>query len=174
MRRCAFIFEQKNKYYLLYSDYFGHKGDGYLLCYRSIGSDGLNSRRVTSIDCFCSIEAARNTSIVCWGAGLGSLESLNLIRHLVRETKKKEARNQRPITPSSNDDEEISPTQNVRLRYILHGLSGELEIDVMRMKNIRYDDLVSNLAHDHPMQYKTPRISYSVTTRVTEPMKMTT
>ena len=49
---------------------------------------------------FCSIKAARNVYIVHWGAGLGSLESLNLIQCLVPETKKKEARNQRPITPT--------------------------------------------------------------------------
>jgi len=83
-------------------------------------------------------------------------------------------RTQRPITPLSNDDEEIAPiqntdrTQNLRLQYILHGLSGELEIDVMRTKNIRYDDLVSNLARDQQskdideqrksMQYETHRI----------------
>ena len=28
----AFIFEQKSEYYLSYSNYFGHEGDGYLLC----------------------------------------------------------------------------------------------------------------------------------------------
>ena len=33
---CAFIFEQRSEYYLSYSNYFGHKGDGYLLSMFSI------------------------------------------------------------------------------------------------------------------------------------------
>ena len=32
----TFIFEQKSEYYLSYSDYFGHDGDGYVLCHRYI------------------------------------------------------------------------------------------------------------------------------------------
>ena len=88
----VFVFEQKSEYYLSYSDYFGYEGYGYLLCHRSIGVDGQNTRRVTSIGYVCSTEATRNVSIVRWGAGLGWLESLNIVQCLVRETKKQEAR----------------------------------------------------------------------------------
>ena len=92
------------------------------------------------IGCFGSVGEARAASIVSWNAGLVQLEKYHIIQCLVNETKKKESRNKsRADTPPSNmidetvetsPSENMYPAQNVKLRYILDGLAGELEIDV--------------------------------------------
>ena len=111
-------------------------------------------------------------------AGLDQLEKYHLTQCLVNETKKKESRKSRADTPPSNMIEETvetsppentCPAQNVKLRYILDGLAGELEIDVRRTKQISVDILVSNLKQDEQdkntetkrkrMQYERRRIN---------------
>jgi hypothetical protein len=93
--------------------------------------------------------------------------------------RKKEPRNKRRThTPPSikvKEAEEVSPSkntypaQNVKLQYIIYGLLGELEINVMRTQQILVDSLNYNLKQDQQdedtktkrkiMQYKRRRIN---------------
>ena len=174
----AFSFEQQNEYSLPYGNYFGYAGDNHVLYHRMSGQEAWRARRIIAIGCFSSISEAHDASTVRWNAGLDQLEKYHLTQCLVNKTKKKESRKSRADTPPSNMIEEtvetspsenICPAQNVKLRYILDGLAGELEIDVRHTKQISVDILVSNLKQDEQdkntetkrkrMQYERRRIN---------------
>ena len=85
----------------------------------------------------------------------------SLIECLEKETKKKESR-KRPITPPAEDIQPDTQRQRqanaisslaqntLKMRYILHGGAGVLDIDISREDQISYTELTPNLHHnDH-------------------------
>ena len=108
---------------------------------------------------FSSLKIACNASIACWDVGLGEFKNVNLVKCLVQETKKQAARSKhkrkRPHTPPSDNgerteispvsDQDVSSTNIVKMRYIIHGLAEELEMDTMYRCRTLANETLSNL-----------------------------